>query len=671
MKAVMWPAIKFMSSLGYAAKFGLISLLFMVPLIVLGGQVFFAAFDSLGKTSKELDGLHTSELLYEYAHKLENFRDLAAVVPYQSNNEHLNAQVSQILEALPKELAALEQALEGQQTQTAIQQWRKEYIQRLNITGEHRQPTFADQIRYYQNAINEFYILIRQHNQETGIALDADSTVQRLMSILTDLPKINQVFGLAHGAGIYAFIEQYLQSTTFDMANNVYDQLVVIETDVQLLNNNAKATGNNNLIISAEAASQALLRLRTKLDEEVISAASIEGDWQDFDMYYREQANTLARVESAALPLIKSTLQQRYQQQRTRIAWLAFVLISALSVILYLYLAFFMSIRYTIKRFTKTAAEVARGDLTQTVRFYGKDEMAHMRDAFNSMVDNIRSTLTTVKDGAVSVSSNINDVENIANRSREAVQSQLEEIKQISDVISAMADHAGQIAAFAQDAERAALDGSDKTNKSAQEINQVIKQIQRLSQEMGHSMEAVNRLAASSKSISNILVTIKNIAEQTNLLALNAAIEAARAGEHGRGFAVVADEVRTLASRSQASAQEIEGLIHEVQDNIISTVDTMEANRSMIAQAVEQTGRVTATLNEVQQGMGAIRSKTSDIATTSNEQKQNALSIERNLEQVRAKGQQTADNADGTVAEVRKTQSITDNLTQQVSQFRV
>jgi len=184
-------------------------------------------------------------------------------------------------------------------------------------------------------------------------------------------------------------------------------------------------------------------------------------------------------------------------------------------------------------------------------------------------------------------------------------------------------------------------------------------------------MQAVNRLAENSSSISSILATIKGIAEQTNLLALNAAIEAARAGEQGRGFAVVADEVRTLASRTQGSAQEIEGLISEVQKNIISAVDTMEVNRKMVESTVSHSEHVGTTLNEIQISMGDIQKKTTDIVVTANEQKRSATDLENNLEAIRDSGQQTSSNAEGTVQAVRQTQAITDSLAQRVEQFKV
>lgn len=671
LKKLFWPAIKVMSQLSYAAKFGLISFLFMVPVIVLSGQVFWAAFDSLNKTERELIGIKETKSLFTFVHQLENYRDLAAVVPFQGNDADLISTVDE----LGKDLASLIQIQIDQTKSAELKQdlinWQDSYADKFSTTGEHRQPTFRDQYRYYQLLIDEVYIVIRQYNQSTGLSLDANADIQRLVDMLMSLRGISQIYGAGHGIGVYAYIEQYLQSNTYDQLNTAYDQMLAADTDMQALIKNAERTSNSALVSAAKNAREALEKFGYKLDEEVIAAYGIEGSWQDFDQYYKGTLEAVQRLENNVFPLIEQKLADRYSEQKNRIRILAFVLITVLTVISYLYIAFFMSIRFTIKRFTGTASDIADGDLTQVIRFRGRDEMGQLRDAFNHMIGNVRTTLAAVKEGAHDVSTNIKDVESIANLSREAVKDQLEQTQQISRIISEMAERSGYTAQLAEGAEAAARSGHAISNDAGLVVNHVVEQIGNLSEEMVHSTEAVNRLANNSDSIRNILATIKGIAEQTNLLALNAAIEAARAGEQGRGFAVVADEVRTLANRTQSSAQEIETIIGDVQENIVSAVNTMEVNRGMVSETVEQSGKITQALQDIQLSMDEISHKNSEIAASSTEQRQSALDLETNLEHVRLKGQQTADNAEGTVTEVQKTQEITAALTKQIEQFKV
>jgi methyl-accepting chemotaxis protein len=220
-------------------------------------------------------------------------------------------------------------------------------------------------------------------------------------------------------------------------------------------------------------------------------------------------------------------------------------------------------------------------------------------------------------------------------------------------------------------AEQAALSGADRSTQAGEVVHNVISDVQHLSEEMSNSMEAVNRLADNSTNISSILGTIKGIAEQTNLLALNAAIEAARAGEQGRGFAVVADEVRTLASRTQGSAEEIEGLIKEVQQNIQRAVDTMEVNRTMVDKTVDSSGQVGEALESIQGSMREIQSKTLEIVSTASNQQEAAKALDNNLSVIREHGEETVQNVEGTVNAVRQTQSLTESLKQRVERFKV
>ena len=670
LKALMWPAIKLMGRLSYAAKFGIISFLFMVPLVVLSGQVFLAAFESLEKTRNEMQGLDVSRELAAFARELETFRDLASVAPHKSEAE-LNARATAMMTSIPEKASALISSVEDEELRGWLTRWSEQYLGRLKMNGDHRQPTFRDQYKYYQLIIDEFYLVVRQYMQASGISLDADGDIQRLTVVLNTLPEINATVGMSHASGIYAFVEQYLQSATYDLMNATYDQLLTAEPDIELIIANAKVIGNADLITSAEQSKAAVENIRFKIDEEIIAASQIESTWDVFDAFYNEQIKPLHRVSDLVYPLIARKLEVRLSEQTRRITVLALVLLAALTIIVYLYLAFFMSIRYTIKRFSSAAKSIAQGDLTHSINFSGRDEMGQLRDAFNDMISNIRSTLAAVKDTADSVSHNVDKVENIANQSREAVRIQLDQTNQVSHIISTMAERAGTVTQLAEEAENAAQTGQKKSDEAGKVVTRVMDQVRGLSDEMSNSMEAVNRLAENSTSISTILETIKSIAEQTNLLALNAAIEAARAGEQGRGFAVVADEVRTLASRTQGSAQEIEGLISDVQRNIVSAVETMEVNKTMVERTVENSEQVSTTLNEIQTSMGDIQSKTSHIVTTANEQKRSASDLDNNLEAIRDSGQETSDNAEGTVTAVRETQSMTDALAKRVQQFRV
>lgn len=671
LKALMWPAIKFMGRLNYAAKFGLISFLFTLPLVFLSGQVFLSAFETVKKTEAELAGINAIDDLLQLVHKVEYYRDYAASLPFFDNPELLQRMSQHHLE-MDAYIKNLINNAPTEELQNNLNSWNQEFAKRLSVDGENRQNGFAGQRQHYQAALDKLRSLIRQYSQTSGLSLDADPSVQALVSVLlSDMPKVFDAAGSARSLGVYGSLEQYLKSNTFDVLNSAYDELIAAESVMGVVLAAANESGVASLGDTTQTAIQSLEAIRFKLDDELISALEVTMTWQDFSTFVDEEWKKLQAIEQQVMPLIKTKLQQRLETQQNKVRNFVIVIAVVLSVIAYLYIAFFMSIRYTIKRFSKTAGDIANGDLTREIKFQGQDEMGHLRDAFNSMVANIRTTLAAVKESATSVTNNVNEVEGIANRSRQAVQAQLEQTHQVSEVLSSMVDRAVVVTQLAEAAEVAAKTGQQKSDQAGQVVSNVMGEVQRLSGEMENSMEAVNRLAENSSSISSILETIKGIAEQTNLLALNAAIEAARAGEQGRGFAVVADEVRTLASRTQGSAQEIEELIGDVQQNIVSAVDTMKVNRDMVEKTVANSEQVGTTLTEIQASMGDIQSKTNDIVVSAGEQKNNATALETNLDSIRLSGEETSHNAEGTVEAVRKTQAITDSLAQRVDQFKV
>ena len=642
-----------------------------MPLVILSGQVFLAAFDSMKKTEREINAVHSVELLLAFTKELENVRDISAAAVIQSDQALID-EAMRLIGLLPQKTNTLIDQLDDDNLITSIEEWRSQYLGRFSIVGEQRQPAFLDQFNYFQTNIEEIYLTARQYAQTSGLTLDSDDTVQRLTStLLIDLPQVERAAGLGHSAGIYAFAEQYLQSSTYDLMNLIYDEILAAEQGTELVMANAEVTGDAALADNARNVLAFLNDLRMTLDEEVIMAASIERPWQDFHNYYLEASSVFDNMRGNAFPLLQTRLEERLAGQTTRVTTLVTVLLVTLSIIVYLYLSFFMSVRATIKSFTRTAGVVAGGDFTRRIEVVGSDEMGQLRDAFNQMIDNIRQTLTAVKDSASEVGINVSEVESIADRSREAVTVQLAQTNEVSTTIEEVAESAADVSRLAEEAEEAARSGQGKSDEAGKVVTRVMGEVGRLSDEMENSMAAVNRLAENSTSISSILETIKGIAEQTNLLALNAAIEAARAGEQGRGFAVVADEVRTLASRTQGSAQEIETLISDVQENIVKAVDTMRVNRDMVDATVKNSVQVSDTLAEIQQSMGDIQQRTDRIAGTAGQQREAATRLRTNLSEIRSTGEETSRNAEGTVQAVAKTRSIAESLGNKVDQFKV
>ena len=671
LKTILWPAIRLMGRLSYAAKFGLISFLFMVPLVFLSGQVFYASYQSLKKTESEMIAAHNIQQVMSIVYALEDFRNHAAPLVFQQDSQ-LNSRMRDYRSEVDSKYAKALDAIDNDDLTEQLQAFKKNNFSKLSVDGDSRTPTLPDQFNFYQQVIDQLYLVINTYAQSTGLALDSDPEIQQLMIItLANSPVIRDAASLGYTAGIFAMIEKYLQSMTYDLLNDVYDRMVAVETDVQLVTSSLEGLGLNSIADQAKVSGKGMVDIQITLDEEVIAATNLTMTWTEFETYSMPRIKALRELDSLILPLIAQKLQARLDDQRSHMFTTATVLLTVMSIIIYLYSAFFLSVQYSIARFFSAAQKIAQGDLTQRINFDGKDEMGQLRDAFNEMTSEVRGILSTVKDTAENVGEKVSDVETIANSSRQAVNTQMAQTEEVANTITDMSERAITVVSMAGDAEQAALSGADRSTQAGEVVNNVISDVQHLSEEMSNSMEAVNRLADNSTNISSILGTIKGIAEQTNLLALNAAIEAARAGEQGRGFAVVADEVRTLASRTQGSAEEIEGLIKEVQQNIQRAVDTMEVNRTMVDKTVDSSGQVGEALESIQGSMREIQSKTLEIVSTASNQQEAAKALDNNLSVIREHGEETVQNVEGTVDAVRQTQSLTESLTQRVERFKV
>ena len=271
------------------------------------------------------------------------------------------------------------------------------------------------------------------------------------------------------------------------------------------------------------------------------------------------------------------------------------------------------------------------GDLTKRIQKTSNDELGDVVDWFNQFVDKLHNSITDVVKSIEPLTSLSADLGSLTSETLSISANQNEATEQVSLVVEemvssvkAVSNNANSASEAANEADKAAKDGRDIVTKTVASINGLAEEVERAG-------EVIRKLEADTGNVGTILDVIKGIAEQTNLLALNAAIEAARAGEQGRGFAVVADEVRTLASRTQDSTQEIQKVIEELQTAARSAVDVMGQSKQRAQASVEHAAQTGESLAAITERVSAITEMNRQIASAAEEQERAAYSIKENV----------------------------------------
>lgn len=291
--------------------------------------------------------------------------------------------------------------------------------------------------------------------------------------------------------------------------------------------------------------------------------------------------------------------------------------------------------------------DIARGegDLTRRLEVDRADELGSLARGFNAFLDKLQAMIREVVISVQQVTDASENTADIAMRTNDGVQRQLGEIDQVATAVREMTATAQDVARNAALAAEAATNADGSAAQGRDVVRATSQTIQDLSADIQRAVRSVESLARDSENISGILDTIRGIAEQTNLLALNAAIEAARAGEQGRGFAVVADEVRNLAQKTQSSTAEIQAMIEQLQAGTRDTVKVMQQSRNRTEQSVRQSEEADAALTSITQAVSVISDMNTQIASAAEEQSAVAEDINRNVTTIDSVARSVADGA--------------------------
>ncbi|WP_312342123.1 methyl-accepting chemotaxis protein [Stutzerimonas nitrititolerans] len=289
------------------------------------------------------------------------------------------------------------------------------------------------------------------------------------------------------------------------------------------------------------------------------------------------------------------------------------------------------------------------GDLTRRLEEHGRNEVAELGQAFNQFAEKVRRLVSEVAGSTSQVAAAAEEMSAITDEFNRDVAQQRHEIEQVATAMNEMTATVQDVARNAAQAAESAQAADREAQQGQQVVHETVSSIESVSVEVEHTASAIQRLEADSQSISAVLEVIRGVAEQTNLLALNAAIEAARAGEQGRGFAVVADEVRTLASRTQQSTLEIQQVIEQLQSGARNAAEVMHRGRAQVDSSVLQAQQAGSSLTSITSAVASISDMNVQIASAAEQQSavsdeisQNVVNINQVADRVTEAAGQTA-----------------------------
>ncbi|QIA03676.1 methyl-accepting chemotaxis protein [Pseudomonas fluorescens] len=379
-----------------------------------------------------------------------------------------------------------------------------------------------------------------------------------------------------------------------------------------------------------------------------------------------EQLNKLIAINAADAKTASTQAGEYYNSAITGI-----IAVSVIAALLTVLLAWLLtrSIVTPLNRAVAAAQTIAGGNLTKAIEIDGKDEPARLLEALSAMQANLRKTIEQIAGSATQLGAAAEELSAVTEEASRGLQQQNDEIEQAATAVNEMTAAVEEVARNAVSTSEASNQSTHAAREGRDQVVKTVDAIQTMTHDVQNTAQMIEGLAEQGRDIGKVLDVIRAIAEQTNLLALNAAIEAARAGEAGRGFAVVADEVRALAHRTAQSTQEIEKMVAGIQNGTGEAVSSMQQSNQRTQTTLEMARAAGVALEQITQSIHQINERNLVIASASEEQAQVSREVDRNLVNIRDLATQSATGANQTSAATHELSRLAVDLNAMVARF--
>ena len=671
MEKLLYSAIIIMNKLGFTAKFSLISILYLVPLVFLT-YLLYTQFDKdISVVEKQLNGIETLKVLSPFGTANLEFRDIGVV--------SLSPTDQKILDLMKQKKVTANQAHTAMKEELSnIYQGNvPEYIQSIDLAWEASKNagggrSLEDYLANFNQAHKELALVQQALYDQAGITAQTDPELQKMVALwinnldpLIDAITKNRAFG-AHAVNL-----PYLDAISYESLDASFVELLTaVETLGKLLPEYFPNEASE-IRVQGQALIESINTMVDTMDLEIIQAQNMTFGWQQFFELSSTTVKLGENYRNFILQQVHQNIAEVYTQKRNYQIYLFIAIATCVFVIIYLYFGLATSLKININNFIASAEEMAEGDVTSHVEIVSNDEMATLAKAFNTMAEHINHLIVSIQESTNKTTQQSYSVRGNVAKTNSAVTHQLEETENVVIQMQSLSASAKNVLDQSMAQKKASVLAKESAENGQQLVDGATEGFNKLLQEIDNSKAVIDLLSEQSDGVNTILEVIKGVAQQTNLLALNAAIEAARAGEQGRGFAVVADEVRNLAAKTHSAAVEIGNVLESIKGGVNDSVKAMDTCESVTSHTIENASEINHKLVDILKTTLSITEGAQIISDAAAGQTEIVANINHIINRINELSHETMNITHKTDRSTASMTEDTDELTQLVARFKV
>lgn len=624
------PFIRILHNMKYSVKFTLIGALFFIPLLIISLVYMNTLNSDMERKQMRIEGANYNLVLKD-------------VLKYAQQARGLNVSVltgdTEAVEKLETSTAEMEKALTKIEKLDASSDYDFKTTTKLNEIADQWQAlqkttwtSTNDIVKNYNALTAEILDLMQDVSNNSNLLLaESKETFNLIYNASIELPKITEQYGQLRALGVNVLNNDKITDAQLEKMNSLsypmQEALDRVDTSMAItMSDDALKSALQSAYNQSNESSKVYIEALNKLQDDSIQSTD-----------YYELATTAINdkfdLYATSLDVLKSTMNDQYNALKQKTTLVLIVLIAIFVIITLLFTSLYLGIRQSIRLLAHSTKEVASGNLNEKVALHTKDEMRDIEDAFNDMTQQLNELVREINTSAEHVATSSEELHASSEESSSSIEQATTAINKITndteqqaarldESVQAMDEMVEGIERIAKNSTRISSLTNDTTASATagnQTIDRALNQMAIIKQTVEASSTTVHALNEQSAEIGSIVKVITDIADQTNLLALNAAIEAARAGEHGKGFAVVADEVRKLAEQSRTSAIQISELITTIQKDTVQSVDMMSDVTKNVNVGIEVTSEAASKFSDIVVSMEQLNPQMEDISATAME----------------------------------------------------